>query len=143
MTPGAPSKVLDVGAMHLKTDEVAFAVGDHGTRAALDLLARVEATRSAAFAGSHRLNVDRAGRRARLAARLLARRHDPGMIDPRPGPVMRPSVEILLYGRTGRTPLRQLPPLAPGRRHGEDLLTTARRSVCRGRPIRFGSGINR
>lgn len=116
--PRSAVTVLDVGAMHLKTDEVTFCVGDNVALAALDLLAGVKATRSTAFGGFHRSRCR--SRRARLAARLLARHHDQRMIDPDPGTVMRPSIEILLHGRIGRKLIRQLPPLAAGRRHVED-----------------------
>ena len=60
--------ILNVGVMHEQTDQIAFRVGDDVALAAVDLLARVIAPRTATFRGFHRLAVDHSGRRAGLAA---------------------------------------------------------------------------
>ena len=67
--------ILDVGLVHEQADQIAFGVGDDVALAALDLLARVKPAWTAAFRSLHRLAVDDAGGRARLAPGLLARRH--------------------------------------------------------------------
>ncbi len=58
---GRAVAVLDIGAMDDQCDQKAQGVGDDMALAALDLLAGVKATDSAAFGGLDRLAVDRAG----------------------------------------------------------------------------------
>jgi len=57
---------LDIGGVNLHADQVALGVGDDMALAAFDLLARVEASRAAAFGGLDRLAVDDARRGAGL-----------------------------------------------------------------------------
>ena len=108
--------------MHLHADEMSGSVGDDVSFAPVDLFPRVVAAWTAAFRGFHRLAVDDAGARAGLPPGFLARRHHQRMVDPRPAAVIRPAVEVPLHGRVGRKLLRQLSPLATGRRHVEQRL---------------------
>src|SRR6201993_3066031 len=64
--------ILDVGRMHDGGDEKPRRVGQQMALASLDLLAGIVATRTAGFGRLHRLTVDDAGRRARLACFQLA-----------------------------------------------------------------------
>src|ERR1700678_2796997 len=107
--------ILDVGGMDDDADEMALRVGDDVPLATHDLLAGVESARTAAFTGFRGLAVDHAGCRAGLAAILLSRRHDQGVIDRLPTSLVAPGVEIPLHRRIGREILWQLSPLAAGR----------------------------
>ncbi len=68
--------ILNVGLMHNQPDQIALRVGDDVAFAAFDLLSCVIAPRAAALRGFHRLAVNHSGRRARLSASRLARRHN-------------------------------------------------------------------
>ena len=88
--------------------------------ATLDLLARVETRRAAAFGGLDGLAVDDAGSRARLAPGALARHRDEMEVDRFQQPRVAPGVEVALNRRGRREIPRQLCPLAAGRGHVED-----------------------
>lgn len=67
--------VMNVGGMHLRSNQMACRVGDDMALAPFDLLAGVLSVRAAAFHGFHRLAVDHADRRTGLATRAFAREH--------------------------------------------------------------------
>ena len=76
--------ILDPGLVNHESEQQAIGIGDDMTLAPVDLLARVIATRTAAFRGFHRLRVDHAGRGRGLAAGRQTRRHDQAMVDAGP-----------------------------------------------------------
>ena len=73
--------VLDVGSVDHGVDQIALSIGEDVALAALDLLARIIAPRSAAFRGFDALAVDPRRRRAGLATGALAVEHDEVMVD--------------------------------------------------------------
>ena len=93
--------VLNVGFVHDEPDQVALSVGDDVALAAFDFLSGVIAAWAAAFGGFQRLAVDDAGRRARLSAGRLARRHHEGVVERGKDTAARPGVEITLHRRVG------------------------------------------
>ena len=111
--------VLNPGGMDDRRDQQPHGIGEDMSLAALDLLAGVVAARPAGFRRFHRLAVDHARRRARLAPGRLARRHQQVLVDPLPGAVVPPAVEPALHRRARREIPRQHPPLAAGRQHVE------------------------
>jgi len=72
--------ILNAGFVHDEPDHVALGVGDDVALAALDLLSCIKAPWATAFRGFHRLAVNHSGRRARLSASRLARRHDESVV---------------------------------------------------------------
>jgi hypothetical protein len=68
--------VLNVGGMRDRVQHVALGIGEDMTLAALDLLARIIAARSAAFRGFHALAVDHTGCRLGQFSCVLAQRPD-------------------------------------------------------------------
>jgi hypothetical protein len=83
-----------------------------------------------AFRGFHRLTVNHSGRRARLSAGRLARRHYEGLVERGKDSAARPGVEIALHRRVGWEVLGQLPPLAAGGGNVENCIYH-RSHVCR------------
>src|SRR6202043_2407931 len=124
--------ILNAGFVHDEPDHVALGVGDDVALAALDLLSCIKAPWATAFRGFHRLAVNHSGRRARLSASRLARRHDERVVQRGEDSTARPRVEIPLHRRVGWEVLGQLPPLATGGRNVEDRIYH-RSHVCRAR----------
>src|SRR5665213_43926 len=91
--------VLNVGGMNQQSDKIALRVGDDMALAPLDLLARIEAARTATFCGFHGLAVDHARRGAGFAPTPFARRHDKRVVDLEPGAILCPAIEITLHRR--------------------------------------------
>ena len=131
-----PIAVLDIGGMDLGCDHQAVAVGEDVPLAALDLLAGVEAPRSAAFRGLDRLAVDDAGAGAGGASLCHARLRQEKAVDACPQAVVAPRREVAVDGRARREvpgqPLRSMYGMAS---------TTRRNSVLRRRPSRRGGAM--
>src|SRR5712691_5190626 len=88
--------------------------------ASFDPFAGVNPARAAAFARRHALAVDNPGAGCERSALLLAGPgHQPG-IDPVPGAVVAPAIEIALHRRIRRKVLRQGAPLTAGPQQIED-----------------------
>ena len=100
-------------------DEKPTGIGNDMTLAPLDLLARVEPARAAAFRGIYRLAVDRAGRGVGVATFRFTRPHAQFVIDPVQCPVPAPGVELPLNRAARRKILRQKTPLAARPHHIE------------------------
>jgi hypothetical protein len=77
---GGAIAILNAGFVHDESDQVALGVGNDVALAALDFLTRVKAPWATAFRGFHRLAVNHSGRRARLSASRLTRRHDESVV---------------------------------------------------------------
>lgn len=99
--------VLNVGGMHMQSDQMARSVGDDVALAPIDLLAGVVAARAAAIRGFHRLTVDHAGRRTGLAARPFTREHHQRLVDLEPSAVLGPGIEVTPHRRDRRKILGQ------------------------------------
>ena len=128
---GSPVAVLDVGGMDDGGDQEALGVGEDMALPALDQLGGVEAARTAAFRGFHRLAVDHPGAWGGLAPRRFTYRHEKVMVDGAQRSIATPGVEISL----DRAPRRELPgqhpPLATRAGHVQDRvqhLTQVRRA---------------
>src|SRR5438270_4015391 len=107
-------RILDAGFMHAQGEQEALGIGDDVALASLDAFAGINAARAAAFGGRHTLAVDDAGRGGRPAPqRLPGTRHQTG-IDPLPGAVVAPAVEIALHRRAWRKVPWQGAPLTAG-----------------------------
>ena len=102
--------VLNVGSVDHGMNEITLGVGKDMALASLHLLARVIATRPAAFRGFHALAVDHAGARRSLPAVRRACNHQQSVIDRQPQPVVAPKVEPVPHSRNGRKARRQHPP---------------------------------
>src|ERR1700733_11093789 len=113
-------RVLDVGLMDLAGQQEALGIGDDMALAAFDALAGIDPTRAATFGGRSTLAVDDGGRRGNVAPQHLAgTRHQPG-VEPTPGAVVAPAVEIALHRRTRWEVGRQGAPLAAGGQNIKD-----------------------
>ena len=94
---------------------------DHGvTLAAFDLLAGVEAARTAAFRGFHRLAVDHGGRRTGLAFDALAIEHHQTMVQALPQAVVAKADEPAIGRLVRRKMLGQQPPRTAAAQHIEN-----------------------
>src|SRR6476661_6283477 len=82
------------------------------TLAAAELLPGIVATRAGCLGGLHRLAVDNAGGRARLAPLQLPRLHHQSMVDAAPGAIVPPTVEVVLNRGEWRKLPWQHPPMA-------------------------------
>lgn len=80
MRAGGAIAILNAGFVHDESDQFALGVGNDVALAALDFLACVKAPWTTAFRGFHRLAVNHSGRRARLSASRLTRRHDESVV---------------------------------------------------------------
>jgi hypothetical protein len=109
---------------------------------ALDLLAGIKASRTAAFGGLDRLAVDHASARAGFVPDLLARGHDQHVVDLGQRAVAGPAVEIPLDRRIGRKLLWHLSPLTTGRGHLEKCLYDRAQIGFARSPITRRTGIN-
>src|SRR5256885_12920648 len=95
MTSTAPSRSwISAGC----TDQQTASIGHNVALAPFNLLGRIVTTRPTALGGLDRLTVDDPGRRARLAARRLARLQQQCKIDLLKQAVVSPIVEITLHG---------------------------------------------
>lgn len=122
--------ILNVGGVDDHEQHIAQRVGEDMALAALDLLARVVASRPAAFLGFHALAVDHAGARARLAPLHLPRAHHEQMVDRRKQAHIPPRIEVTLHCPHRRKVLRQRPPLAAGRRYVKDRVHHLTQARC-------------
>jgi len=112
--------ILDIGRVHLGTDQQTAGIGHNVSLAPLDLLGRIVTARPAAFGRLDRLTVDHSGRWARIAARRFARLQQQVKIDGLKQAVVTPVVEIALHGGERRKVLRQHSPLTAGPRDIQD-----------------------
>jgi hypothetical protein len=120
---GSAITILDVGRMDVGTNEEAAGVGEDVALASLDLFVRIITGNSTIFRGFDRLAVKHAGRGRGFATRILARRHQQGMVDRLPEPAVAPSVEIMLHGGHWREQAwRQHPPGNPAAQNIEHRL---------------------
>src|SRR5207248_6427379 len=114
-------------------------IGDDVTLAPLDAFTGIDAARAAAFGGRCALAVDDAGRGSQLAPLPLAgARHQPS-IDPMPGAVVAPAVEIALHRRAWWEVLGQGAPLTPGGENVQNRLDD-RSQIASARPPKPASG---
>src|SRR5271167_1352299 len=98
--------ILDIGGVHLGTNQQTRSIGHNVTLTAVNLLGRVVATRPTALGGLDRLTVDDPRRWARFTARRFARPHQQLEIDVLKQAIVSPIVEIALYRRERRKVLR-------------------------------------
>jgi len=97
--------------VHPHCEQQTLGVGDDMALTPLDALAGVDPARAAALGGRHALTVDNTGRRHRIASQTLpGARHQNG-IEPIPGAVVAPPVEVPLHRRARRKLARQGAPL--------------------------------
>jgi len=113
-------RVLDVGLMDLTDQQEALSIGDDMALAALDALASIDATRAATFRGRSTLAVDDGCRGSNVAPKRSAGACHQPSIDPMPGAVVAPAVEITLHCRARREVPGQRAPLAAGGQNIED-----------------------
>tara|TARA_R110002167_G_scaffold253980_1_gene460254 strand:+ start:4056 stop:4733 length:678 start_codon:yes stop_codon:yes gene_type:complete len=111
--------VLNIGGVHEDEDEKPAGIGQDVALPALDLLARVIATRAAAFGGFDRLTVDHTGTRGSLATLDLAQVHDQHRVHCVEQARVAPGVKIALDRRDRREAFGQKPPGATARRNVE------------------------
>src|SRR6266436_4243864 len=109
--------VLHIGGLHEYRKQRALRVGHDVALAALHFLSNVKAAWTATFRGLHGLTVDDAGRRRGFASNRRAHPLDEDAIDPMPGPVIAPAIEIALHGRAGRKVLAQCSPRTARPKH--------------------------
>src|SRR5271156_954568 len=98
--------ILDVGGVHLGTDQQTAGIGHNVTLTAFDLLGRIVTTRPAALGRLDRLTVDDPRRWARFTPRRFARLHQQLEIDVLKQAIVSPIVEIALHRRKRRKVLR-------------------------------------
>jgi len=113
-------RILDVGLMDLADQQEALAIGDDMALAAFDALAGIDPTRATAFGGRGTLAVDDAGRGGLVTPDSLAGLHHQPGVEPTPGAVVAPAVEIALHRRTRREVGGQGAPLAAGGQNIKD-----------------------
>src|SRR6266536_4602562 len=101
--------------------------------ASLDAFAGVNPARAAAFGRWHALAVDNAGAGCGVSALLVAGPGDQSGIDPVPGAVVAPTIEIALHRRARGKFTRQGAPLTPGPQQIEDGVDEIGRASCRER----------
>src|SRR3954447_21573190 len=109
--------VLNIGRVHESSQQPTFGIGDDVTLAAFHLLGHVKPPRAAAFRGLHTLAVNDAGRRRCPASDGLASQPNEIAIDPMPGSVVTPAIEVTLNRRARWKILGHRPPLAAGRQN--------------------------
>ena len=105
-----PVTILDIGRVDQGVDEVALGVGQDMALAALDLLARIIATRAAALGGLDALAVDDAGAGRGFTVMDFAHDHQQRMVQRLPQPVVAPQVKPAPDGRYRRKAWWQHPP---------------------------------
>lgn len=105
-----PITVLDIGRVDYGMDQIALGVGQDMPLAALDLLARIIAARTAALGGLDALAIDDAGAGRGFTAMNLARGHQQGMVQRLPQPAVAPHVKPAPDGRHRWEARRQHPP---------------------------------
>src|SRR5438128_8110371 len=113
-------RILDVGLVHAHREQEPLGVGDDMALAPLDAFAGVNPARAAAFGRRHALAVDNAGAGCEVSALLVAGPSDQPGIDPVPGAVVAPAIEIALHRRARGKVTRQRAPLTPGPQQIED-----------------------
>src|ERR1700733_9133061 len=114
--------ILNIGGMDLQPHQVPECVDNDVALAALDLLASIIASGTAALRRLDRLAIDHASVWAGFAPHLLARGHDQHVVDLSQPAIARPAVEITLDRRIRGKLLRNLPPLATRCSHVEQRL---------------------
>ena len=117
---GRAVAIPDVGGMDQRPHGQPAGSGDDMALAALDLLAGVEAPRTAALHRLRRPAVDNAGRRVGRPSPGHAQRHRRTMVDRRPQAAVAPRREIPIHSLPRRNALRQHEPRATAAQDGQD-----------------------
>src|SRR5262249_48903660 len=112
--------VLDVGRMDRSGHDQAQRVDHDVPLAAVDLLVRVLAMRSALLGGLDALAVDDPHAGALLAAGPVTDAVAKGVVDPRPGAVVAPLVKVVVAGAPGGEVMGHHPPGATAAEDVED-----------------------
>src|SRR5882724_2685168 len=112
--------VLDIGGVHLGTNQQTRSIGHNMTLAAFDLLCRIVNTRPAALGRLYPFTFDDPRRWAGFTTRRLARLQQQLEIDLLKQAIVSPIVEIALHRRERGKVLGQHPPLAAGPRDIQD-----------------------
>src|SRR6202035_5574930 len=111
---------LDVGRVHLHSEQRAAGIGDNVTLAALHSLACIKPAWAATFRRFHTLAVDDPSRRSALASRRSAGALHQHTIDPPPDVAVAPTIKIVLDRCERRKIFRQGAPLAAGGKNIEN-----------------------
>ena len=117
-----PVSVLNVRWMHHDRQDQAQRVDEQMTFSPLHLFARVVATRPWGFRGFHRLTIQDGGRRRGIAPLLLPNITPQRVVDPLPGTVLAPTVEIAVGGAPVLVGFRKQSPLTAGARDEENAI---------------------
>src|SRR6202035_1762100 len=112
--------VLDVGRVHLHSEQRAAGIGDNVTLAALHSLASIKPAWAPTFRRFHTLAVDDPSRRSALASRRSAGALHQHTIDPPPDVAVAPTIKIVLDRCERRKIFRQGAPLAAGGKNIEN-----------------------
>src|SRR6516164_964634 len=112
--------VLNVGSVHDQSEQRSFRISDNVALAPLDPLERVKPARPATFRAFHALAIDDASGRKRPSSDCLTNPADESVVDPVPGTVVAPTVEISLNSGARRKVLWQSAPLATCRKDVEN-----------------------
>jgi hypothetical protein len=134
--------VLDVGGVDHGVDQIALGVGQDMALAALDLLARIIAARTAGFRGFDALAVDHPGTGRGFAPGRLAPDQEQGMIERQPQPVVPPQVEPAPHCRDRRKARRQHPPRQTAAQQIQDRLDNPPQRPLAWSPTCEGGGKN-